>query len=113
MPKAEKEFLLNYSMNRWKLNQKKNVGPTSDSVRLCNPQSLDEWREYYFTNVRSVDHVDRLGERLYDNIKNILPNETRFHPELIDCISLGDCKAYMHMVVINRVYNGYMREHGK
>lgn len=32
MPKAEKEFILNYATNRWQLNFKKNVGSTSDSI---------------------------------------------------------------------------------
>lgn len=45
MPKAEKEFILNYAMNRWQLNFKKNVGPTSDSIRICNPSSLEEWKD--------------------------------------------------------------------
>ena len=47
MPKAEKEFILNYAMNRWQLNFKKNVGPTSDSIRLCNPGTKEEWEDYF------------------------------------------------------------------
>lgn len=31
---AKREFVLNYAMNRWQLNFKRNVGPTSDSIRL-------------------------------------------------------------------------------
>ena len=60
MPRAEKEFILNYATNRWQLNFKKNVGPTSDSIRLCNPSSYEEWRDYYYSNVRSREHIDRL-----------------------------------------------------
>lgn len=36
MPLADKEFILNYSMNRWQLNFKKNVGATSENIRKCN-----------------------------------------------------------------------------
>lgn len=48
MPKAEKEFVLNYATNRWQLNFKKNVGPTSDSIRLCQPSNLNDWETYYY-----------------------------------------------------------------
>ena len=112
MPKAEKEFVLNYAMNRWQLNFKKNVGPTSDSVRLCAPASLEEWRDYYYANVRPAAHIDALGRALYGHIQNDLPAEERFHPNLLAGITEGDCIRYMHTVVIDRVYNGYRKEHG-
>lgn len=49
MPVANKEFILNYTTNRWGLNKKVNVGPTSDSIRLCSPNSLQEWEDYYYS----------------------------------------------------------------
>lgn len=113
MPKAEKEFILNYAMNRWQFNFKKNVGPTSDSVRICAPESLEEWRTYYYNNIRSAEHIDSLGQALYEHIINDLPGEDRFHPNLVASITKQDCINYMHMVVIDRVFNGYMKEHGK
>jgi hypothetical protein len=112
MPKAEKEFVLNYAMNRWQLNFKKNVGPTSDSVRLCAPATLDEWRDYYYSNVKPAEHIDRLGQALYRHIRDELPSEKRFHPDLLAGISEQDCIAYIHTVVIDRVYHGYRKEHG-
>ena len=113
MPKAEKKFVLNYTMNRWKLNQKVNVGPTSDSIRLCRPSSLGEWEAYYYSNVRSPEHIDSLGQSLYRHIINDLPGEKRFHPELLESISEEDCIEYMHNFVINSVYDGYRKEHGQ
>lgn len=113
MPKAEKEFILNYAMNRWQLNFKKNVGPTSDSVRICNPTTLSEWQAYYYSNVRPSQHIDMLGQILYRHIKNDLPGEDRFHPNLINSVTEQDCIEYMHKVVIDRVFNGYMKEHGR
>lgn len=113
MPVAEKEFVLNYAMNRWQLNFKKNVGPTSDSVRQCNPRTKEEWRNYYYKNIRSSEHIDNLGRQLFDRIKNTLPEERRFHQDLIDSVTLDDCIAYMHIMVTDRVFNGYMKEHGK
>ena len=53
-PEAEKEFVLSYAMNRWQLNFKKNVGPTSDSIRECSPTSLGEWENYTTTK---FDHA--------------------------------------------------------
>ena len=47
MPIANKEFVLNYTTSRWGLNKKVNVGSTSDSIRLCSPNSLQEWEDYY------------------------------------------------------------------
>lgn len=112
MPVAEKEFILNYAMNRWQLNHKRNVGPTSDSIRKCSPESIEEWSEYYYSNIKSYEHIESLGERLYEMIAEVLPFETRFHPDLIKSINKEDCKSYMHNLVINRTYNGYKRERG-
>jgi hypothetical protein len=113
MPIAQKEFVLNYAMNRWQLNFKRNVGPTSESIRNCAPDSLESWIEYYYSNVRSREHIDSLGKKLYYHISEVLPTEKRFHPELIDSITESDCISYMHQIVINRTYNGYMKERGR
>lgn len=113
MPQANKEFILNYTVNRWGLNKKTKVGATSDSVRICAPKSCSEWEQYYYQNVRPYQHIDSLGGELYEHVKNDLPCEKRFHPELLNSISEQDCKEYMHMLVIDRVYNGYCKEHGE
>lgn len=47
-----KEWILNSAMNRFQLNFKRNVGPASESIRRCAPRTLEEWREYYFKNVK-------------------------------------------------------------
>ena len=52
-----KEWILNSAKNRFQLNFKRKVGPTSESIRQCEPKTMDEWREYYFLNVRSKDHI--------------------------------------------------------
>ena len=113
MPQANKEFILNYAMNRWQLNFKKNVGPTSDSIRLCDPSSFQEWCDYYYAKVRSAEHLDSLGRKLYHVIRTELPGEMRFHPDLLASITEEDCMDYMHTVVLERTYNGYMRERGR
>ena len=73
MPNANKEFVLNYAANRWQLNQKRNVGSTSDSIRICNPKSLTAWADYYYSNIRSRDQIDELGCILYSRVLNDLP----------------------------------------
>lgn len=113
MPTANKEFVLNYAMNRWQLNFKRNVGPTSDSIRLCNPSSYEDWSNYYYANVRSSAHLDSLGEKLFRLINSELPGERRFHPELLENITEQDCIDYMHMVVLERTYNGFLKERGR
>ncbi|HPL64709.1 MAG TPA: MjaI family restriction endonuclease [Syntrophales bacterium] len=37
-----KEWILNSAMNRFQLNFKRNVGPTSESIRMCAPKTLNE-----------------------------------------------------------------------
>lgn len=113
MPIAKKEFVLNYAMNRWHLNFKRNVGPTSDSIRLCNPSSLEEWKAYYYTNIKPKSHIVSLGKSLYQHIISDLPIENRFHPDLISSITESDCIDYINMVVIDRTYYGFLKERGR
>ena len=112
MPKAKKEFILNYAMNRWQLNFKRNVGATSDSIRRCNPNNVAEWEKYYFSNIRSVEQIDELGRSLYQHITVDLSCEERFHPNLIKSITEEDCINYMHEIVIYRVFHGFIKERG-
>ena len=113
MPKADKEFILNYAMNRWQLNFKRNVGATSDSIRLCRPQTVDDWEQYYYDRVFPYEHLVALGEKLYQHIQNDLPREERFHPALLSSITEKDCIDYMRLVVIVRTFNGYKKEIGE
>jgi hypothetical protein len=98
-----KEWILNSAMNRYQLNFKRNVGPTSESIRKCAPKSLDEWREYYFENVRSKEHIEELGRKLYVKITEVIQKE-------LDDISEEDCIQYIESLVIDRTYQGYMTE---
>lgn len=98
-----KEWILNSVMNRFQLNFKRNVGPTSESIRACSPKTLDEWREYYFTNVRSKEHIAELGTKLYTKITEIIPAEVK-------SITEEDCIDYMFQLVIDRTFDGYTTE---
>ncbi len=90
-------------MNRFQLNFKKNVGPTSESIRKCSPKTLNEWRDYYFENVKSKEHIEGLGKKLYVKITEVIQSE-------VEDVSEEDCIDYMMQLVINRTFDGYITE---
>jgi len=98
-----KEWILNSVMNRFQLNFKRNVGPTSESIRKCSPKTLDEWCEYYFKNVKPKEHIIELGKKLYVKIAEVIQSE-------VSEISEQDCIDYMMQLVIDRTFEGYMTE---
>lgn len=98
-----KEWVLNSATNRFQLNFKRNVGATSEAIRKCAPKSLAEWQDYYFKNIRSEEHIVELGKKLYIKITEVLVAE-------IDEITEEDCINYIKELVIDRTYDGYIRE---
>ncbi len=98
-----KEWILNSTMNRFQLNFKRNVGPTSESIRQCAPKTIEEWQEYYFKNVRSKDHIENLGKKLFIKITEVIQAE-------VEDITEQDCIDYITQLVIDRTFDGYMRE---
>lgn len=98
-----KEWILNSAMNRFQLNFKRNVGPTSESIRLCAPKTIDEWQEYYFKNVCSREHIESLGRKLYVKITEVIQAE-------VEEITEQDCIDYMLQLVIDRTFAGYITE---
>ena len=98
-----KEWILNSATNRFQLNLKRNVGATSDSIRNCEPKTLQEWREYYFSKVRSKEHIIELGKKLYIKITEVIQAE-------VEEITEEDCVNYMLNLVIERTFDGYMTE---
>jgi hypothetical protein len=98
-----KEWILNSAMNRFQLNFKRNVGPTSESIRKCAPKTLDEWREYYFLHVKPEEHLVELGRKLYVKITEVIQAE-------VADVTEEDCINYMKQLVIDRTFDGYMTE---
>ena len=98
-----KEWILNSAMNRFQLNFKRNVGATSESIRKCSPKTLDEWRNYYFENVKSKAHIEDLGKKLYIKITEVIQSE-------VNEVTERDCIDYMIQLVIDRTFDGYMTE---
>lgn len=98
-----KEWILNNAMNRFQLNFKRNVGPTSESIRKCSPKTVDEWRKYYFANVKPKEHIIDLGKKLYVKITEVIQAE-------VAEITEQDCIDYMLQLVIERTFDGYTTE---
>jgi hypothetical protein len=98
-----KEWILNSAMNRFQLNFKRNVGPTSENIRQCAPKTVEEWREYYFRNVKPKEHIENLGKKLYIKITEVIQAEA-------EEITERDCIDYMLQLVIDRTFDGYMTE---
>jgi len=98
-----KEWILNSAMNRFQLNFKRNVGATSESIRKCSPKTLDEWRNYYFENVKPKEHIEDLGRKLYVKITEVIQSE-------VAKVTEQDCIDYMIQLVIDRTFDGYMTE---
>ena len=98
-----KEWILNSAMNRFQLNFKRNVGAVSDEIRKCAPKDITEWENYYFSNVRSKQHVEELGRKLYIKITEVISAE-------VEDVTEKDCVEYMYNMVIGRTFDGYMTE---
>jgi hypothetical protein len=98
-----KEWILNSAMNRFQLNFKRNVGAVSDSIRKCQPKTVEDWAGYYFSNVRNKEHIESLGRKLYVKITEVITAE-------VEQITEKDCIDYMFNMVIGRTYDGYMTE---
>lgn len=98
-----KEWILNSAMNRFQLNFKRNVGAVSEEIRNCAPKTIEEWKEYYFRNVRTKEHIEDLGRKLHIKITEVISAE-------VEEITEEDCIDYMFTMVIDRTFDGYMTE---
>ena len=80
---------LNYKFNQMKLNSKKNVGSLMEEIRRCNPDTVEEWEEYYYKNVKTVRKINNLAKKLAD--------------ETIE--SLDICREYINICIIQRTFD--------
>jgi len=110
--KFKRETLLNYGMNRWGLNKAANVDGTSELIRKCSSKSFEEWEDYYFKNAKQKkrngvritrEYITELGRKLYIKLSEVVQNE-------LESIAEDECIDYVHNLVLNRTYEGYMRE---
>jgi hypothetical protein len=88
---------------RWGLTKKNKVGPVSELIRKCSPKKLGEWKEYYYNNVYTQQHLEELGKRLFIKISEVCRSE-------IENITENDCIEFIIKLVINRTFDGYQSE---
>jgi hypothetical protein len=110
--KFKRETLLNYAMNRWGLNKASSVGPTSELIRKCAPNTFDAWEQFYFENATQKkkngeritrEYIQILGEKLYIKLSEVVHSE-------LDSIQEEECIDYAYNLVLNRTYEGYKSE---
>lgn len=98
-----KEWILNNATTRFQFNFSQNVGKVSEEIRKCSPRVKDDWERYYFENVRTKEHLQELGKRLYTKTTEVL------HAEISE-ITEQDCIDYIFNLVIDRTFDGYVTE---
>ena len=98
-----KEWILNASTGRFQFNFKRNVGAVAEEIRKCEPKTLEDWQEYYFSSVYSPEHLEDLGRRLYIKITKVIQAE-------VHSITEQDCISYIRNLVLNRTFEGYLTE---
>ena len=116
---GKKEHVLNYACQLYQLSRPNKVGAVMALIRECQPQSLDQWKEWYFENAFTatkdpkkatkvtLESLEELGERLYNKIQEFVIPEWE---EAFRSLTLQDCVDYVYNVTINRTYDGYIRE---
>lgn len=109
-----KEWILNMATNRWGLNKKNSVGPVSLWIRECNPKTVEHWKNFYYNKLseflrsKGIDlspqeYIKNIASKLYVKITENIQAE-------IERVTEEDCFQYIHNLVINRTYEGYMTE---
>lgn len=113
---GKKERVLNYACQTYQLTRPNKVGEVMALIRTLHPDSLEEWRKWYFDNAFTksrhptkvtVESLKELGERLYAKITElVIPEWTIAFKELTE----QDCIDYVYNLTINRTYDGYIIE---
>ena len=113
---GKKERVLNYACQTYQLSRPNTVGAVMALIRECQPNSFEEWEQWYFLNAHTSgkkpskitnESLRELGERLYAKIREIvIPEWESAFRELTE----QDCIDYIYNLTINRTYDGYLRE---
>lgn len=113
---GKKERVLNYACQTYQLSRPNKVGAVMALIRECQPNSFEEWEQWYFLNAHTSgkkptkitnESLREFGERLYAKITEIvIPEWESAFRELTE----QDCIDYIYNLTINRTYDGYLRE---
>ncbi len=98
--KMGKNIHLNSAVNRFRLNSKTRIGSVIDAISIVMPFNEEEWKEYYFKNVKSESDLNSVGSELYKKIIEIILPE-------IQSIEESDCQDYIRNLVIRETLHGY------
>ena len=113
---GKKEKVLNYTCQTYQLSRPNKVGAVMGLIRECQPRTITEWEEWYFTNAKTYgkntfkitkESLDELGERLYEKIIEVVIPEWQ---ESFNSLTKQDCFDYIYNLTINRTFDGYLRE---
>jgi hypothetical protein len=113
---GSKEIVLNYANRRWGFTKTNKVGEVMALIRRCQPQSLQEWEDWYlknaFTNTKQPikitgEILTELGQRLYEKITEIVAPQLR---EALTTLTLQDCIDYVYQLTIHRTFDGFLTE---
>ncbi len=113
---GKKEKVLNYACQTYQLSRPNKVGTVMALIRECQPQTIDEWRKWYFENAYTEaktktkitkESLDELGERLYEKITEVVIPEWQ---AAFAQLTLQDCIDYIYNLTINRTFDGFLRE---
>ncbi len=113
---GKKERVLNYACQTYQLSRPNKVGTVMALIRECQPESFEEWKDWYFDNAHTTgknptkitsQSLKELGERLYTKITEVvIPEWEAAFRDLTE----QDCIDYIYNLTINRTYDGYLRE---
>jgi len=116
-PFGKKEKVLNYTSNAYQLTRPNKVGAVMELIRECQPNSFEDWRNFYFEKAYTKskknslkvtkDVLNELGVRLYEKITAVVIPEWT---EAFSQITIQDCHDYIYEVTIPRTYDGFITE---
>ena len=113
---GKKEKVLNYACQTYQLSRPNKVGTVMALIRECQPNTIEEWRNWYFENAHTAGKTQfkitkesllELGERLYEKIIEVVIPEWQ---EAFSKLTKEDCIDYIYNLTINRTFDGYLRE---
>lgn len=94
------ERTLNYYFNKGKFNYPSVIGYVMDEIRKASPVTLNEWRLYYYQNVRTEKYLTDLANKMYESMSELHKNS----------FSVNDCIEYVNDVIFRRTFEGYNKE---
>ncbi len=113
---GKKEKVLNYTCQTYQLSRPNKVGAVMALIRECQPQTIEDWKQWYFENAYTEaktkckitkESLQELGERLYEKITRVVIPEWE---AAFKQLTLQDCIDYIFNLTINCTFDGFVRE---